>query len=1205
MIGNQTKGRGFRGLLNYLESQKDAKLIGGNMGGNNARALAREFKISRQLNPEADRVVYHASLSLPENEQLDEPTWNELANRYLEEMGFDSNQYVVYRHSNTEHDHIHICASRIRLDNGKIVHDSWDYKRSETIIRQLERDYGLQQTQSSHEKLSRNPSIGQQKRLEREQEEYINGERQTPQERPIKQQLQELIDRATIDKLTMPQLLERLQLQGVEVRHGLTRNGKSKGISYSWNDQKFSGTSLGPAYTFPGLQKHKGIDYQPQRDDELIENLLKNPKEQAVESQRFINTIADFIEQSVVESALVETLPQLTEQLSGYQQQLANNKTTFDNLETAIVDEEQRLSSQRAVDAISNFIEQSVVDDALVETLPQLTEQLSAYQQQLEVVRTAFDDLGAAIVQDEELFSSQRTVDAISDFIEQSVVDDALIETLPQLTEQLSVYQQQLEAGKTAFDDLGAAIVNEEQRLSSQRAVDAISDFIEQSVVDDALAETLPQLTEQLSIYRQQLFRAKTAFNDFDEAFTTELQSHAEKKAILSISDYIEQSAIESALTETVLGLTEQLSQYRQQLLGAKTTFNDFDEAFTAELQSHAEKKAISSIFDYIEQSAIESALSQAVLGLTEQVSQYHQQLVAAKTTFSDFDEAVTAELQSHADQKAILSIFDYIEQSVIESALTETVLGLTEQLSQYRQQLVQDKTTFNDFETALTAELQSHAEKRAILSIFDYIEQSTIESALTETVLELTEQLSQYKEQLVKDKTTFSDFDEAVTAELQSHVENKAILSIFDYIEQSTIESALTETVLGLTEQLSQYKEQLVKDKTTFNDFDEAVTAELQSHAENKAILSIFDYIEQSTIESALSQAVLELTQQLSQNQQQLSAGRTIFDDLEAAIVYLEQLHRSQKPVDAIALNQTPTITTDEPKLKDNLSAELYEYYSADLQNLLVTDRDKEIAIRALLDNKPSEEVEEIIFASPAGWTTDEARELVLIANNQLAHLQEQPQFTPPPEDESLRPVLQHFLTQKRGITNFLVHPLQQQGLGYIDQHRNVVFIKRDLNGEKSGALVWDTARLDNRCTEYPENSDRSEGWFHLKLGGEADDKIERVFLCDSPIDALTMAEIDRNEHKGQPPVRTMYMAVDDPNNLPVEFLKNISRIGAAFNNDDQGNEAAQVVQEILPQAKRIAPSGLTWNEILIEQQQQQHQEILEQKQRGRGFSR
>ena len=272
------------------------------------------------------------------------------------------------------------------------------------------------------------------------------------------------------------------------------------------------------------------------------------------------------------------------------------------------------------------------------------------------------------------------------------------------------------------------------------------------------------------------------------------------------------------------------------------------------------------------------------------------------------------------------------------------------------------------------------------------------------------------------------------------------------------------------------------------------------------------------------------------------------------------------------------------------------------------MTDRDKEIAIRALLDDKPVQDVEEIIFASPAGWTQDEARELVLIANNQLASNREQkqssPQFTPPPEDESKRRVLQYYLTQQRGITNFLVQPLQRQGLAYIeDQQAQVVFIKRDLNGEKSGALVWDTARLDNRCSQYPENSDRSEGWFHLKLGGEADDKIERVFLCDSPIDALTMAEIDRNEHKGQPPVRTMYMAVDDPNNLPVELLRNISRIGLAFNNDDQGNETAQVVKQMLPQARRIAPSGVSWNEILVKERQQQ--EELEQKQRSRGFSR
>jgi hypothetical protein len=122
-------------------------------------------------------------------------------------------------------------------------------------------------------------------------------------------------------------------------------------------------------------------------------------------------------------------------------------------------------------------------------------------------------------------------------------------------------------------------------------------------------------------------------------------------------------------------------------------------------------------------------------------------------------------------------------------------------------------------------------------------------------------------------------------------------------------------------------------------------------------------------------------------------------------------------------------------------------------------------------------------------------------------------------------------------------------------------------------GVALW--ARLLTLHNLRSVGDHRSEGWFHLKLGSEADDKIERVFLCSSPIDALTMAEIDIQGHKGQPAVRTMYMAVDDSDNLPFEVLRNINRIGLAFNNDDRGNEVAQVVKSMLPQAKRIAPSG------------------------------
>jgi Relaxase/Mobilisation nuclease domain len=349
------------------------------------------------------------------------------------------------------------------------------------------------------------------------------------------------------------------------------------------------------------------------------------------------------------------------------------------------------------------------------------------------------------------------------------------------------------------------------------------------------------------------------------------------------------------------------------------------------------------------------------------------------------------SDVEQRASSKLINTTADFIEQSAVESTLIETLPQLTEQLSEYHQNLSAVRTTYDELLAAI-AEREQLLSQRTVNTIADFISQSVVDDALSETLPQLTEQLSQYRQQLAKNKAVFDGLDAAITQELQSHVEKKAISSISDYIEQSTVESALTQTVLELTQQLSQYKEQLVTAKTTFNDLDAVLATELQSYLEKRAILSISDYVEQSTVESALTETVLELTQQLSQNQQQLSAGRTIFDDLEAAIVYLEQLHRSQKPVDAIALNQTPTITTDEPKLKDNQKADLYEYYSAELQNLLVTDRDKEVAIRALIHDKSTLEVEEILQASPAGWTQDEARELVLIASNQLATKKSEP---------------------------------------------------------------------------------------------------------------------------------------------------------------------------------------------------------------------
>lgn len=148
MISKQTKGKGFRGALDYLlgvgkEHSGRGAIIGGNMAGRAARELAHEFGQLRKLRPSLGRAVSHFSLSLPPDDRRpDDAEWAAIAQRFIQEMGFVDCPYVVVRHDDTDHFHIHILASRINLSGG-VVSDRNDYRRAEAIVRRIEQDHGF------------------------------------------------------------------------------------------------------------------------------------------------------------------------------------------------------------------------------------------------------------------------------------------------------------------------------------------------------------------------------------------------------------------------------------------------------------------------------------------------------------------------------------------------------------------------------------------------------------------------------------------------------------------------------------------------------------------------------------------------------------------------------------------------------------------------------------------------------------------------------------------------------------------------------------------------------------------------------------------------------------------------------------------------------------------------------------------------------
>ena len=251
MIAKAVKGKGFRGALEY-DLAKGA-ILDTNMSGHTARELAREFGEVRQLRPTLGKAVFHLSLSAPPGEHLTDDQWRQVAQDCMQAMGMTDNQYVVTRHHDTEHEHIHILANRI-THQGEVVSDSQDYKRLDQAMRKIEQTHGLQQVASSTQSERKAPTKGE-----------IEQGLRTGQS-SARQQLQQLCDAAARDCRSFTEYQERLEASGVEIIPTLQQGGaKLSGIQYRLDGVTMKGSDLGKAYAAAGLQK-RGISYEQDRD---------------------------------------------------------------------------------------------------------------------------------------------------------------------------------------------------------------------------------------------------------------------------------------------------------------------------------------------------------------------------------------------------------------------------------------------------------------------------------------------------------------------------------------------------------------------------------------------------------------------------------------------------------------------------------------------------------------------------------------------------------------------------------------------------------------------------------------------------------------------------------------------------------------------------------------------------------------------------
>jgi len=250
MIAKLIKGSGFRGALNYIfngnekSSNKSAEIVSSNMAGLTPRHLSSEFSALRKLRPTLGKAVCHISLSIPsDDKKLSKQTWGEIAETFIQELGFKDCPFIAVKHNDTDHQHIHILASRIKT-NGEVVSDKNDFKRSEDIIRRLENKFGLSAVLPSNQTPKKRG-----KRFKNEKELKMNKH----------QEIAKAINQAIVNAKNMNGFIDECEKRGVALKPYLD-NTKVKGLSYRYQGEWYKASSIGNEYQWGPLAKQYGQD---------------------------------------------------------------------------------------------------------------------------------------------------------------------------------------------------------------------------------------------------------------------------------------------------------------------------------------------------------------------------------------------------------------------------------------------------------------------------------------------------------------------------------------------------------------------------------------------------------------------------------------------------------------------------------------------------------------------------------------------------------------------------------------------------------------------------------------------------------------------------------------------------------------------------------------------------------------------------------
>jgi hypothetical protein len=101
------------------------------------------FNKLASLNENVKRNTVHISLNFDPSENHSKEKLNEIAEMYMEKIGFGKQPYLVYQHHDAGHPHCHIVTNNIQRDGKRIDLHLLGIRKSEPARKEIEQIFGL------------------------------------------------------------------------------------------------------------------------------------------------------------------------------------------------------------------------------------------------------------------------------------------------------------------------------------------------------------------------------------------------------------------------------------------------------------------------------------------------------------------------------------------------------------------------------------------------------------------------------------------------------------------------------------------------------------------------------------------------------------------------------------------------------------------------------------------------------------------------------------------------------------------------------------------------------------------------------------------------------------------------------------------------------------------------------------------------------